>query len=256
MHIVAVSLYQLGGCFSKDSTRLAVLPLAQVQVTSQTASMMHLTTDGTSLGVRVEPHHNAGLHGRVRKISKVRCTQCKNNLGNVQQIVPADGRFQKPLWYLKTKSVGFRRFEKDDASVVRVLPHKLGFSKFLAREGITNEIGELVNKLSDEYDCPHYKPEGVFALEGALAVAKEDEIDAVLRKLANARITPPNPPTPREYRKAVQDVTRVFVRRRPPRRQPPQVDDERVAALYEQRANRQADKLEALTHRGEQLLLK
>jgi hypothetical protein len=135
---------------------------------------------------------------------------------------------------------------------VYILPPALTFSKFVEREGIANAIGELPNKLSAEH-CAHYKPEGVFALEGALAVAPEEEIDAVLEKFENARLTRATPPTPREHRKAVQDVTRVFVRHMPPRRQPPQVDDER-ALEHEQRASRQADKLEALTNRGEQLL--
>tara|TARA_B110000211_G_scaffold37950_1_gene38324 strand:+ start:534 stop:1289 length:756 start_codon:yes stop_codon:yes gene_type:complete len=239
---------------------VAVLPLSQAQVTFQKEHMYHITTGRPSVyadRVRVEPHHNAGLHGhgkqQVRKISKVYCLVCDNNLGNVQQVVQTNGRFHCPLWYLKTRGVGYRRCGADDASVVYILPPALTFSKFVEREGIANAIGELPNKLSAEH-CAHYKPEGVFALEGALAVASEEEIDAVLEKFENARLTPPTPPTPREHRKAVQNVTRAFVPGRPPRRQPPQVDD-RWAWGHEQRANRQADKLETLARRGDQLLL-
>ena len=237
----------------------AVLPLAQAEVTVQTPHMMHLTADVPSAydeRVRVELHHKAGLHGfgkqKVRKHYKIYCRVCDNNLGNVQQLESSNGGFQRPLWYIKTRGVGFRRCKADDAAVVRILPHALGFYKFVTREGIANAIHELPIKLPAEH-CAHYKPDGVFALEGALAVAPEDEIDAVLDKLANARISNPDPPTSREHRKAVQDVTRAFVNAHPPRRRRPTTGDH-WQWTHEQAANRQADAFESLTRRGEALL--
>ena len=93
----------------------------------------------------------------------------------------------------------------------------------------------------------------MFALEGALAVAPEDESDAGLDKLANARISNPDPPTPREHRKAVQDVTRAFVSAYPPRRRRPATGDY-WQWTHEETANRQADTFESITRRGEALL--
>ena len=243
-------------CCRKCGT--AVLPLAQAEVTVQTTHMMHLTANVPSAydeRLRVERHHDAGMHGfgkqKVRKLSKVYCRVCDNNLGNVQQM-ESNGRFQRPLWYIKTRGVGFRRCQADDASVVRILPLSENFCKFVTREGIANAIRELPIQLPAEH-CAHYKPDGVFALEGALAVAPEDEIDAVLDKLANARISNPNPPTPREHRKAVQDVTRAFVNAHPPRRRRPATGDY-WQWTHEQTANRQADTFESMTRRGEALL--
>ena len=239
----------------------AVLSLAQAEVTVQAACVMHLTADVPSScdeRVRVAPHHDAGVHGagksgklNVRKLSKVYCCVCDNNLGNVQQMW-ANGRFERPLWFLKTHNVGFRRCKADDASVVRALLPEQRFHKFVMREGIANAIRELPIQLPAEH-CAHYRPDGVFALEGALAVAPEDEIDAVLDKLANARITNPEPPTPREHRKAAQDVTRAFVNAYPPRRRRPPTGDQ-WAWRHEETANRQADAFESITRRGEGLL--
>ena len=241
-------------CCRKCGT--AVLPLAQAEVTVQPTHAMHLTADvpsGYDERVRVERHHEAGVHRRagLRKISKVYCRVCDNNLGNVQQLW-SEGRFERPLWFLKTRGVGFRRCQADDASVVRILPLSQNFCKFVTREGIANAIRALPIKLPAEH-CAHYKPDGVFALEGALAVAPEDEIDAVLDKLANARISNPEPPTPREHRKAVQDVTRAFVNAYPPRRRRPATGDY-WQWTYEETANRQADTFESMTRRGEALL--
>jgi len=243
-------------CCRKCGT--AVLPLAQAEVTVQTPHMMHLTADVPSAydeRVRVELHHDAGLHGsgkqRVRKHYKIYCRVCDNNLGNVQQLVSNRG-FQRPLWFLKTRQVGFRRCQSDDASVVRILPKAEGFYKFVMREGIANAIRALPIQLPAEH-CAHYKPDGVFALEGALAVAPEDEIDAVLDKLANARISNPEPPTPRAHRKAVQDITLAVVAERLPRRRPPRSDELRQSR-HEATAERQAREYETLTQRGETLL--
>ena len=243
-------------CCRKCGT--AVLPLAQAEVTVQTTHMMHLTANvpfAHDERVRVELHHKAGLHGsgkqKVRKLSKVYCRVCDNNLGNVQQM-ESNGRFQRPLWYIKTRNVGFRRCQADDASVVRFLPRAESFCKFVTREGIANAIRALPIQLPAEH-CAHYKPEGVFALEGALAVAPEDEIDAVLDKLANARITNPEPPTPRQHRKAVQNVTRAFVNSHPPRRRRPPTGDY-WQWRHEETANREADAFESLVRRGEALL--
>jgi hypothetical protein len=243
-------------CCRKCGT--AVLPLAQAEVTVQTETSMHLTASVPSAydeRVRIELHHKPGLQGsgkqKVRKLSKVYCRVCDNNLGNVQQLW-SEGRFERPLWFLKTRNVGFRRCQHDDASVVRILPLSQNFCKFVTREGIANAIRELPIQLPAEH-CAHYKPDGVFALEGALAVAPEDEIDAVLDKLANARISNPDPPTPRKHRKAVQDVTRAFVNAHPPRRRRPATGDY-WQWTHEQAANRQADAFESMTRRGEALL--
>jgi hypothetical protein len=241
-------------CCRKCGT--AVLPLAQAKVTVQPTHAMHLTADVPSAydeRVRIERHHQAGFYRKagLRKISKVYCRVCDNNLGNVQQLW-SDGRFERSLWFLKTRGVGFRRCQADDASVVRILPKAEGFHKFVTREGIANAIRALPIKLPAEH-CAHYKPDGVFALEGALAVAPEDEVDAVLDKLANARISNPNPPTPREHRKAVQDVTRAFLNPRPsPRRRPATGDYWQWA--HEEAANQEANAFESVTRRGEALL--
>ena len=243
-------------CCRKCGT--AVLPLAQAEVTIQTETSMHLTASVPSAydeRVRIELHHKAGMHGsgkqKVRKHYKIYCRVCDNNLGNVQQLESNRG-FQRPLWFLKTRNVGFRRCQHDDASVVRILPPADSFYKFVTREGIANAIRAMPIKLPAEH-CAHYKPGGVFALEGALAVAPEDEIDAVLDKLANARISNPTPPTPREHRKKVQDVTRAFVNAYPPRRRRPPTGDY-WQWTHEETANRQADAFESLTRRGEALL--
>jgi hypothetical protein len=236
----------------------AVLPLAQAKVTVQTKESLHLTASVPSADderVRIERHHKPVLQGSgkqtVRKISKVYCRVCDNNLGNVQQLESKRG-FQMPLWFLKTRKVGFRQCQSDDASVVRILPAAEGFYKFVKQEGTANAIRALPIKLPAEH-CAHYKPDGVFELEGALAVAPEDEIDAVLDKLASARISNPAPPTPREHRKAVQDVTRAFLNPRPPRRRRPATGDYWQWA-HEEAANQQANAFESMTRRGETLL--
>jgi|SaaInlV_125m_DNA_1040241.scaffolds.fasta_scaffold14513_3 hypothetical protein len=243
----------------------AVIWLGQVklEVAPEGKRGVHLTTCPPSKCdpcVRVQPHHDAGQHHSfgtvVNKISKVYCQVCDHNLGNVQQFVERQEcntlKYHAERWHLKTVNVGFRRCAADDASVVRVFKSSTPFTKFVRLVGAEDAIRELPIQLPAEH-CAHYKPGGVFELEGALAIAPERELDAVREKLANARIDRPEPPTARQYEKKLSNITLSVVAERPPRRRPPRSDDLRQLRC-EATADRQAREHDALTRRGEALL--
>lgn len=242
----------------------AVVGLWQVEIVLSPEGKrgLHLTTGAPSKydpRVRVQPHHDAGQHysfgSLVNKISKVHCQVCDHNLGNVQQFVERKGetpRYHAERWHLKTANVGFRRCAADDASVVRIFKHPTTLTKFVRLVGAKDCVRELPLQLAAEH-CAYYKPDGVFALEGALAIAPEREIDEVLEKLAKARIDRPEPPTQRQCAKKMNDITLSVVAARPPRRRPPRSDDLRQAR-HEAVADRQAREYDEVARRGEALL--
>ena len=129
-------------CCRKCGT--AVLPLAQAEVTIQTETSMHLTASVPSAydeRVRIELHHKAGLHGsgkqKVRKHYKIYCRVCDNNLGNVQQLESNRG-FQRPLWFLKTRNVGFRRCKAPAAEAAAKIENSRGWAS--GRTSVLNSI--------------------------------------------------------------------------------------------------------------------
>ena len=224
---------------------------------------MHLTTTVPCAkfnpDVLVKPHHDSGEHYSfgtlIKKISKVYCRVCDQNLGNVQQFVQRKKNtisYHDSRWHLKTPNIGFRLRPENDESVVHFFPRSMNLTKFVNQVGIQNAVRELPIQLPEEH-CGYYKPGGVFALEGALEIAPDSELDDVLEKLANARIDNPNPPSQGNYSKRMNDITLSVMAERPPRRRPPRSDELRQSR-YEATAEGQAREYEALTQRGETLL--
>ena len=224
---------------------------------------MHLTTTVPCAtfnpDVLVKPHHEAGEHVSfrtlVKKISKVYCRVCDQNLGNVQQFAERKKNtihYHNSRWHLKTTNVGFRLRPEDDESVVHFLPRSMTLTKFINRVGIQDAVRALPIQLPEEH-CGYYKPGGVFALEGALEIAPDSELDDILENLANARIDNPKPLSHGNYAKRMNDITLSVMAERPPRRRPPRSDELRQSR-YEATAERQAREYETLAQRGETLL--
>ena len=249
-------------CCRNCGTAVVGLWQVAIELSPEGKRGVHLTTGAPSMydpHVRVQPHHDAGQHYSfgtlVNKISKVYCQVCDHNLGNVQQFVERKRdtpRYHAERWHLKTSNVGFRRCAADDASVVRVFKSPMTLTKFVRLVGANDAVRELPIRLAAEH-CAHYKPGGVFALEGALAIAPEREIDEVIEKLAHARIDRPEPPTPRQYAKKMNDITLSVVAARPPRHRPPRSNDLRQSR-HEATADRQAREYDEMARRGEALL--
>lgn len=250
-------------CCRNCGTAIASLSCVRLVTPPEGRVSFHLTTTipctKFNPDVLVKPHHNAGEYFSfgtlIKKISKVYCRVCDQNLGNVQQFVQRKKNtisYHNSRWHLKTKNVGFRLRPEDDESVVHVLPRSMSLTKFVNGVGIQAAVRELPIQLPEEH-CAYYKPGGVFELEGALEIAPDSELDDVLEKLANARIDNPKPPSQGNYSKKMNDITLSVVAERPPRRRPPRSDELRQSR-YETTANRQADEHEALTQRGEILL--
>lgn len=141
--------------------------------------------------VVLQKHPTAGVcfQGVCRKLGKVLCKQCDNNLGNIQQMLERDGTASKKQWYIKVKSedlegVGFRKQYDHNTSAVQAASPTILFTH-VCRKYDLDGVWRM-----PWFVCPAASPTC-----GKVCPCNDDvdPVDKLLEKIANARISW-NPP--------------------------------------------------------------